>query len=65
MDLIEKIEQWGTALTVEDLANLLNASPKTIYKQIKRGKLPAFRIGSLLRLNPEAVARWLRARAHN
>lgn len=62
MGLIEQIEQWQGAMTVEDLAAILNCSNKTLYKSIKKGKLPSIRIGSLIRLCPQTVAEWLRSR---
>jgi len=60
MDLVETVENWPTALTVEQLAELMAVSPKTIYKAIRKGKLRAARLGSLLRLNPQTTADWLR-----
>lgn len=36
-------------------------SPKTIYKAIKTGRLPAYRLGGI-RLDPTEVATWLRSR---
>lgn len=61
MGIIEQIEQWQGAMTVEDLAAILNCSKKALYKRIRKGRLPAIRIGSLIRLCPEAVAAWLRS----
>ena len=48
-------------LTVKELSDYLKVHPSTIYRQLKRGRLPAFKVG--LRL-PEmgqgfAVARTL------
>jgi excisionase family DNA binding protein len=52
-----------TAWTVEALAELLNVGPSGLYKLIKRGKLPAYRINCSIRLDPQAVATWLRSKA--
>jgi excisionase family DNA binding protein len=62
MGLAEIIENMQTALTVEQLAGLLSCSPKTLYKQIRAKRLPAFRVGSAIRLEPEATAAWLRSK---
>ncbi len=62
MAIIETIENRETALTVDGLATLLNSSPKTLYKAISAGRLPAVRIGGNIRLDPQDVARWPRDR---
>jgi len=62
MGIIEQIEQREGAMTVEELALILNCFSKTLYKSIKKGKLPSIRIGSLIRLCPQTVAEWLRSR---
>ncbi|PSH02564.1 MAG: hypothetical protein CXZ00_16815 [Acidobacteria bacterium] len=63
MNLIETVENWGKALRVEELAGLLSHSPKTLYKHIKAGSLPAYRIGGSILLDPSEVANWLRQRS--
>jgi excisionase family DNA binding protein len=60
--LIETLEKRQSLLTVEELAGLLSCSVKTIYKQIKAGRLPAIRFGSCVRLDPADVTAWIRAR---
>ena len=62
MTLIETIETRETALTVDELSHLINMSPKTIYKAIKAGRLPAMRILGSIRLDPIETAAWLRSR---
>jgi excisionase family DNA binding protein len=62
MDIIETIENFDHALKVEELANLVNISTKTLYRLIRAGKLPTFRIGGQVRLNPSITASWLRSR---
>jgi len=63
MGIIDQIEQREGAMTVEELALILNCSNKTLYRTIKKGKLPSIRIGSLIRLCPQTVAEWLRSRS--
>jgi excisionase family DNA binding protein len=52
-----------TAWTVEALAQLLSCSGKSLYKMIQSGKLPAYRIGSSIRIDPKAAAVWLKGRS--
>ncbi len=62
MMLADQIEEMKQALTVEQLADLLQCSKKVLYKMIQRGTLPHFRVGCMLRLDPEVTAQWLRSR---
>ena len=45
-------------LTVRDLSNYLKVSPSTIYRLLKTGQLPAFKVGSDWRFNVEEIDRW-------
>jgi excisionase family DNA binding protein len=58
MTIIETIENMDTLLTVEALGKLLAISPKTLYKVIKAGRLPAYRLGDSIRLEPSDVVKW-------
>lgn len=62
MMLADQIAAMQQALTVEQLATLLHCSKKTLYKMIQRGTLPHFRVGTMVRLDPEVTAHWLRSR---
>lgn len=62
MDLIDEVESQEGAITIDWLASKLNVSPKLLYKMASRGSLPAFRVGSLVRLDPKTTADWLRQR---
>lgn len=59
-DIASQIEARRSTLTVDEFAELLNVSDKTIYKAIDRGSLPAFHIGGAIRLDPKMTADWLR-----
>ena len=54
------IESFRRMLTVEDLVPLLTVSPKTLYKRVKGGTMPATLIGGAIRLDPYLTAQWLR-----
>jgi len=45
-------------LTVEEAAAYLHVHRSTIYRLLRQGKLPGFRIGSDWRFNVEEIDRW-------
>ena len=45
-------------LTVSDLARYLKVNPSTVYRLLKAGKLPGFRVGSDWRFRREEIDRW-------
>lgn len=45
-------------LTVKELSEYLKVHPSTIYRQLKRGRLPALKVGSDWRFNIESIDRW-------
>lgn len=62
MSIIETVANRSTAMTIEELGTLLSQSVKTLYKAVRAGRLPAYRIGGSIRLDPTDVAEWLRNR---
>ena len=62
MTLIQILESRREALTVQEVADLLGVSDKHIYEMIADGRLPAFHVGKSIRLDPQDVADWLRAK---
>ena len=46
-------------LTVRELSEYLKVHPSTIYRLLKTGQLPAFRVGSDWRFNVEQIEGWL------
>ena len=48
-------------MTVEELAEILVVSTKTVYRYIRAKKLRSVKIGNVHRLNPQRVADWLRS----
>jgi excisionase family DNA binding protein len=49
-------------LTVGEIAVFLRLHPATIYKMVRRGELPAFRLGSGLRFTRARIEEWLESR---
>ena len=45
-------------MTVRELADYLRVHPTTIYRQLKRRQLPAFKVGSDWRFTVESIDRW-------
>jgi len=52
-------------ITVRDAAHLLNVSEKSIYRWIKQGKLPAFKINEQYRFNRTELLEWATAEKLN
>jgi excisionase family DNA binding protein len=46
-------------LTVKEVSELLQIHQSTVYKLIKEGKIPSFRIGSFLRFRTDLIERWM------
>ena len=49
-------------LTADEVAELLRIHPATLYKMIKNGDLPAFRVGSDWRFSRNSIEKWLESR---
>ncbi len=50
----------GPLLTRAEAAEFLNVSPQTVYRILRRGELPAFRIGHSIRISQVALEIYLR-----
>ena len=61
-NLAAYIRQMRRLLTAAQLAELLTCSAKCIYALVKQGRLPAIRIGSMIRFDPQVTADWIEAR---
>jgi excisionase family DNA binding protein len=60
LSLADRIERSERALTAAQLAELRTVSRITIFKQVKAGRIPSFRIGTCVRSDLKSVAQWLR-----
>ena len=45
-------------MTLEEVSRYLHVHPSTVYRLLKRGGIPAFRIGSDWRFNIETIDIW-------
>lgn len=52
-------------LTVKDVANLLVVTEKTIYRWLKQGSLPAYRVSNHYRFNRAELLEWATSRQIN
>jgi len=48
----------GRVMTVKDVSDYLRVHTSTIYRLLKRGELPAFKMGSDWRFNIESIDQW-------
>ena len=46
-------------LTVKEVCELLRVHPSTVYKLLRQGKLPCFRVGSEWRFRKDLVMSWM------
>jgi len=49
-------------MTASEVAAYLRVGRLTVYKMVRTGKLPAFRIGSDYRFSVEEIDRWISGR---
>ena len=49
-------------LTVKEVAGVLKVAVKTVRREIKRGELPAIRIGRQLRISADDLVLYIRRR---
>ena len=47
-------------MSPNQVAELLNCKPSTIYSWAKRGKIPSFKIGGILRFDADEINEWIK-----
>lgn len=57
--LASRIASHEGAMTAEQLARILGVSKLTIERRARRGTIPRFYVGSLVRFDPANISRWL------
>jgi excisionase family DNA binding protein len=53
------MESCNEILTIKEVCDLLQIHPTTVYKLIRKGKIPSFRIGSDWRFRRDRIMRWM------
>ncbi len=48
-----------TLWTAEQVANVLNCKPSSVYSWAKEGKIPAFKLNGCLRFNSKEIEEWI------
>jgi excisionase family DNA binding protein len=51
-------------LTVKEVSKMLHVHQSTIYKLMKTGKIPGFRIGTDWRFRSDVIERWMTEQMH-
>ena len=59
-ELPDRVASLNRALTAPELAGILNMHPASIYRLATSGELPHYRIGSAVRFDCRAVAKYLK-----
>jgi excisionase family DNA binding protein len=49
----------GPVMTIEEVAKYLHVHPQTVYRMLKKGAMPGFKIGSDWRFNRETISAWI------
>ena len=60
--MLEELRAKRAAMTVRELAEILNLSQREIYKLAASNQIPHFKIGASLRFDPPALVIWLEAK---
>jgi excisionase family DNA binding protein len=55
----------ATILTLAEVAQFLRVHPSTVYRLLKQGAIPAFKLGSDWRFTREAIESWTKERSQD
>jgi excisionase family DNA binding protein len=55
----EQMEKAKAVLTIGEVAEMLRVHPTTVYRLLKRGDIPGFKIGGNWRVSVNALNRWM------
>ncbi|MBU4589740.1 MAG: helix-turn-helix domain-containing protein [Candidatus Omnitrophica bacterium] len=47
-------------MTVKGVADYLDVHPMTIYKYVKDGRIPAFKVGDSWRIRRNSIDKWIK-----
>jgi excisionase family DNA binding protein len=63
MQSTAQISPSDQIFTIKELSEHLRVHPTTIYRLLRQGRLPGFRVGSNWRFSREAIEQWERDQA--
>jgi excisionase family DNA binding protein len=46
-------------LTLKEICEMLRVNPTTVYKMVRQGRIPAFRVGSDWRFRADEIVHWM------
>jgi excisionase family DNA binding protein len=55
----EQMEKAKAVLTIGEVAEMLRVHPTTVYRLLKRGDIPGFKIGGNWRVSVDALNHWI------
>ena len=50
--------------TVKELADYLKVNPVTVYRMVRKGGIPAFKVGKEWRFKGESIDSWILEKEH-
>jgi excisionase family DNA binding protein len=59
VSLEELVLSRKSAMTVGEVALILNVSQRLVYQLVSAGEIPHFRVGSAVRFEPKSLSTWL------
>ena len=59
MTWAEQMEKAKAVLTIGEVAEMLRIHPTTVYRLLKRGDIPGFKIGGNWRVSISALDQWM------
>jgi len=62
LSIADRLRSSETALSVSELAPILNVTTLTIHRWVKAKRVPFFRLGRTIRFCPATISRWLQER---
>ncbi len=60
----ELLQHYPVALSISDVAEILNVTPATIRRHIQRNELPHIKVGRLVRIPKDSLINYLHGDNH-
>jgi len=59
------VDRRPTLMTIEEVSKFLRVHRSTVYRLVRKGELPAIKVGDQWRFNKSQVDQWLTAMQRN